>query len=385
MYHYDQTHALLKNTITQDVLWNCLLQDAQSTIATANNAFAHQAINLLTSVRAKDNFVRIAIKRTSMAFDIERGPNGSRITRVNILGNKFYECFKCASLSDQFQLEGSPYSQIYDQAAGDLFLNKIVLNGNPSFKIGQSDFLEGELINNLILHIREIAKRKSVKAVIHKRDQDSVNAFSKAKRIWLQCIQNSPYTHVYRMNFGNVLNQQDIQQSALYLQAFIEALNKNFKTSIAGYVWDRCYWPHTGLSYHFFFFVNSPSMFFNWNALQDELSKLWGQVTGGYGCTYDFSTFNGYNGLGCGVMMPHDPSILNALKIWVKRLTLLRVKTPLNLVSMGAVKNHMSNVITPVSDAPAFPNALPCGSSGEFSTATVHELKGGISIQGYGL
>jgi len=261
---------------------------------------------LITCLELAEEFVECVAKSTDLPFEFDKILEGARLKKKNRPGKLFYDLlwqqndspinpevgnpnlnsFKIQNfIRIQFKYEVSENSKLLYNIASELNLNGVFFTGNPMSNIA-SGLLEGELINSLVIRLREAIKRKGFKNEMAERKKESTQSFTKTKHYVNRLYANSPLLYGMRMFFYYRSNHEGpsmLVESNKHLMKFLEPYETGSAlSSPVGWWWKREYMSEVSYRYHLIFFFDGQKTPYD-PRLIDLYGPQWVSVTGGEG------------------------------------------------------------------------------------------------------
>ena len=267
---------------------------------------------LITCLELAEKLVESVAKSAELPFIFDKSLEGTRLIKKNRLGELLYELiakqnvrpespnsveipfrfsvpFKIENFDRaQYRYEVSENLKILHTVASDLKFNCLNFTGNPISEIIPG-LLEGELINSLVIRLREATKRKSFKTNATVRKKDSTQSFTKTKRYIERLFDNNPYSYSIRMFMyyqNDHANSITLEESDKHLMQFLKLLEDVLEQgNILGWWWKREYMTELGYRYHLIIFLDQKIIPYNPNLIRDFGYK-WDSITGQRGAYY---------------------------------------------------------------------------------------------------
>lgn len=222
-----------------------------------------------------ENFVECVIKTKELPYVFDKSlTEPPRLIENCPLGGLFYEMISIYTpnqFHSSFLTPQNPYSldffyqslepyefsenvKILQSIARSLNLQYLRFTGNPLSPLHTNCLLEGDIINSLVLRLRE-ATKKGFKLIIEKRKDYCRESFRKSKQYIERIYANFPFFDFFEWRVYYTKKQEDLFESDKHLQQFLNLLKTAYEREvILGWWWKREYIREIGYYYSFFVF-----------------------------------------------------------------------------------------------------------------------------------
>ncbi|AFL72650.1 hypothetical protein [Thiocystis violascens] len=327
----------MKKSLAMTADWNAIhsIQIAYTFQSTDQSWCVSKDIQGFSSVRAEfeERLVRHIAKSNKLAFTINRTATSLDIKTEQPFSQLVYDLLRLPQAHYPPMMEVSESSKIIAHVLRALNLNNINFTGDPGTVIGENGFLEGELINNIIIRIREAAKGNEYKTKSNERRKLINEQIRITERNIAKFFKKTPSLYVVRKTFcykHDVVNNISLQETDGHLQRFINALISDLPDChILGCWWKREYITEASYRYSVVIFINSSNTLCGESFV--EIDSQWQLATDGIGvvCDYILSPYNGILGNVGSIGKEHDfyhSTLLSNMSGILKRDLYLRLK-----------------------------------------------------------
>lgn len=172
-----------------------------------------------------------------------------------------------------------------------LNLHKARFSGDPLLIINADGLLEGELINTLVIRLREAIKQKKFKTRFSERKKEATQRIKHIKNYIKRLCDNYPdlwYQELfffYRINdFG--IPSVGLAESNVHFSKILTVIHSNSSIcwdNPVGWWWKREYLTEIGYYYNVSLIFKGPIEHYDLNAMERDFSYQWHEMTNNLG------------------------------------------------------------------------------------------------------
>lgn len=242
------------------------------------------------------NLVQQIAKSEQPAVKFETTIHGKTCLAITAIGNELYRILLSQHrfirpprqvLSDEINL--------WDEITCRILGSNAHFLGDPMYPINGQGEIEGELLNSLVIRLREATRRKAYKSKRDQHRKDVQRIFTATTKLVTRLLELHPA--LFGVRFDLMYRQEcseDIilMESAEHIQGLIEALKGSlwFENS-GGYFWTRKFLSETGYRITLFLLFDANTTPINMNGRRYALQK-WLEITKGTGLDCDMPLIN---------------------------------------------------------------------------------------------
>lgn len=241
----------------------------------------------LDNMQQIEQFVAAIGESDTPAFTIDRNFSGKSIASQSKWAEGLHtSLLRIRLVPNNPNNQHSEGIQIFYDKYRELGLSEANFFGNPLREISADGLLEGDLINSLVIRVREALNSVKTKRAIDGRKEDTKTEFNTIKS-YVEKIVNAATSlsvqHIklfYRFNPGANLS---LQQSQRHIDDFIKGLGTKpeFSTPV-GWLWKREHISEIGYRYQVFIFIEQWKNI-NFDELQLRIAQHWDACTNNIG------------------------------------------------------------------------------------------------------
>jgi hypothetical protein len=304
-----------RKQIAFDAIWESYLYPHFGKVGNTQR-FTSQDIRdkqTLLLMMAIEDFVDEVIKLDELAFEFDKTWEGTTLTKRNSLGELFYQLLQkqkgCSLLQNiipstsctvqgnlkftelELWFKGHHYEisenfKALCRVIEEVGLNRVNFNCNPISIVNQG-VLEGELINSLIIRLREPIKLKSFGTARDEQKKEAIQNFNKTKSyVERLCANHSTLCGIELVLYDQLKQENpiNIAQSHTNFMAFLDydKLNDGGLGTIdypVGWWWKREYMSETNYYYKIILFFDMHKTNCPIKPIIDKYYSYWNTIT----------------------------------------------------------------------------------------------------------
>lgn len=229
-----------------------------------------------------ESFVANAIKTTDLPFVFDKTLAGTELLRTNPLGREIYPLLGMPYRLEIPKYEASEHAKLFLSVAERLSLAKATISNNPMAIVSADGVREGEVLNALVIRLRDAAGKKDFQHNLDQRRIDCKQWTSRAQRLTQRLVENHPGLCMFAADLQyqpNLTSEIRLRDAANHFENYLARFESYLgPEALVGHMWFRNYLPEVAYRTQLYCFV-APHRMQDFQGVVIRLADLWSEVT----------------------------------------------------------------------------------------------------------